>query len=39
VIARAIANKGIKWRHSFQTTLNKERKNIQQIYIDYMSKW
>lgn len=39
VIARGIANKGIKWRHSFQTTLNKERKNIQQIYIDYMSKW
>ena len=39
VIARAIANKGIKWKHTFQNVVNKERKNIQQIYIDYMSKW
>jgi hypothetical protein len=39
VIARSIANKGIKWRHTFQNVVNRERKNIQQIYIDYMSKW
>ena len=39
VIARGIANKGIKWRHSFQTAVNKERKNIKQIYIDYMKQW
>lgn len=39
VIARGIANNGIKGRHSFETTLNNERKNIQKIYIDYMKKW
>ena len=39
VIARGIANNGIKGRHSFETALNKERKNIQKIYIDYMKRW
>lgn len=38
LIARAIATRGIKWKHTFQNVLNRERKNIQKIYIDYMKK-
>ena len=36
VIARSIARKGIKGKHTFQNVLNRERKEIQKIYIDYM---
>lgn len=39
VIARSIAEKGIKGRHTFQKVADRERKNIQKIYIDYMKQW
>lgn len=39
LIARAIARKWIKWKHTFQNTLDKNRKQLQNIYIEYMQQW
>lgn len=36
VIARSIAKKGIKGKHTFQNVMDRERKNIQKIYIQNM---
>lgn len=36
LIARAIAVKGIKGKHTFQNVMDRERKNIQKIYIQNM---
>ena len=36
LIARAIAKKGIKGKHSFQTALDRERTNIKKLYIEQM---
>lgn len=39
LIARSIARKWIKWKHTFQNVLNRERGQIQKIYIEYMQRW
>jgi len=39
VIARAIAKRGIKGKHTFENVINRERENIQKLYIKNMQKW
>lgn len=39
VIARSIALKGIKWKHTFENVLNRERENIKKLYIQQMQEW
>lgn len=39
VIARGIARNGIEGKHTFEKVLNKEKQNIQKIYIEYMQQW
>ena len=39
VIARAIAQRGIEWKHTFERTLEKERENIKHLYVKYMNEW
>lgn len=36
VIARGIARNGIKGKHTFENVMNRERKNIQKFYIEFM---
>jgi len=38
VIARAIAKRGIKGKHTFENVINRERENIQKLYIKNMQK-
>lgn len=39
VIARAIAKRWIKWKHTFENVLNQERENIKKLYIQKMQEW
>lgn len=39
VIARAIARRGIEWKHTFETVINREKQNIIDLYAKYMMKW
>ena len=39
VIARWIARKWIEGKHTFENVLNRERLNIQKIYIENMQQW
>ena len=39
VIARAIAKRWIKWKHTFENVLNRERDNIKKLYIQKMQEW
>lgn len=39
LIARAIAVKGIKGKHTFQTVVDRERENIKKFYIEFMKIW
>jgi hypothetical protein len=38
VIARGIARNEIEGKHTFEKVLNKEKQNIQKIYIEYMQQ-
>lgn len=39
VIARAIARRGIEWKHTFETVVNREKQNIIDLYAKYMREW
>lgn len=39
VIARAIARRGIQWKHTFQRVITREIKNISDLYISLVNKW
>jgi hypothetical protein len=39
LIARAIATRGIEWKHTFRNVFNREKQNILDLYTDLMKKW
>lgn len=39
VIARAIAERGIQWKHTFQNVFNKEKQNITNLYQELLQQW
>ena len=39
LIARAIANRGIEGKHTFENVFNREKQNILDLYTDLMKKW
>lgn len=39
LIARAIATRGIEWKHTFRNVFNREKQNILDLYTDLMKQW
>lgn len=39
IIARAIAKRWIEWKLTFNRVFNEEKKNVFDIYTDYLKKW
>ena len=39
VIARAIARRGIPWKHTFENVIKREKENIVNLYTYYISQW
>lgn len=39
IVARAIAKRWIEWKLTFNRVFNEEKKNVLDIYTDYMKRW